>query len=717
MESGSSRVVRFGVFEMDLDARQLRKGGVRVKLQDQPFRVLALLVERPGKIVSREEIKDAVWAEDTFVEFDHGLNTVVQKIRQALGDSATSPRFLETVPRVGYRFVAPVEVSGGEGEPSADNGEAGESNRSGLDWRRALPWALAAGLAILLVVDVSLVHFSEAPVERPVSKWSFAPQALSTSSQSVAVSPNGRHVAYVAGPGDPRLWVRDVDRLEPRELAGTEGARRPFWSPDSRLIGFAAGDEVKRISVQGGPATSLCRLPENFWGGNWSPDGESVAFGAELPPRVFEVGARGGEPKLLFEPEKTAKGSGNSHPYFLPPEAGARSMLMEVGGLGEGDIVLKNLETGESRVLAEGSHPVYSPSGHIVYQRQDGLWALPFSLDALKPTGEAFPIVEGDGSPSIAKEGMLVSVELPRGRLGRLVWRDRAGKKLGEIGQPQQSVRTPTLSPNGRRVAVLAIEGGNRDVWVHEVDRPVKRRLTFHAAWGSRPQWSPSGREITFLSLRGGNWDIFRRAADGTGEPELLVGTEAAERPWGWSRDENYLLYTTQAEGGRDLWYLERKGDGEEFESVPFLTTPFNEDAPNLSPDGRFLAYCSDTSGEYQVYVRPFPSGDGQWQVSANGGNQPRWSRDGKELFYVEGDTLAAVEVTTSPAFALVSTTPLFSDPHLSSATSGQIAYDVSADGRFVLVESVGSESAEARPTSIHVVENWYEEFRNREQD
>ena len=576
-----------------------------------------------------------------------------------------------------------------------------------------LALALAAGLAIALA-SLSYLYFTQTPVERPVKKWSFAPEALSSNFGPVAVSPNGRHIAYVADPDAPSLWLRDVDRLVPRELAGTAGARQPFWSPDSRFIGFAAGGQVKKISVREAPPITLCLSPGTFWGGSWSPDGEAIVFGAGGPPQIFEVPAPGGEPKLLFEPESTGKGSSNAHPHFLPPEAAARSVLMRVGDLVDSDIVLKNLETGDSLVLATGRRPVFSPSGHVVYQVRSGLWALPFSLDALKPTGEAFPLVENSRSPSVAKDGTLVSVDLRGGGLKQLVWRDRAGEKLGEIGQPQELIGHPVLSPDGRSVAVGVREGGSWDVWVHEVERPIRRRLTFDAAYEGRPQWSPSGHKITFQSARGGTYGIFRRAADGTGEAELLVGTEANENLYGWSRDGNYLLYTAQAEGNTDLWYLKRKGDGEDFESVPFPATPFNESAPSLSPDGHFLAYCSDLSGEDQVYVRPFPSGDGQEQVSTNGGCQPRWGRDGKELFYVEGDTLTAVEVATSPDFAVVSTAPLFSDPHL-SAGRNSVSYDVSADGRFVLVDS--ADSAEAEPPSIHVVENWYEEFRDREQD
>ena len=602
----------------------------------------------------------------------------------------------------------------GAGSAVQQDSTAARSALSASRKRERLSWALAASLAVALFASLFLRQ--TASPELPVSKWSFAPEALlMTTGLNEAVSPNSRHIAYLAGPGEPALWVRDIDREEPRRLAGTEGASRdPFWSPDSRSLGFVVKDELKKISIDGGLPITLCPLPGSYYGGSWSPDGQTVAFASSF--RIYEVPARGGPPKLLFEPEETEKGTRNYAPRFLPLQARARSLVLGVGDGLATDLVLKNLETGESQVLAQdGVWASYSPSGHLVFTKigsglQLSLWALPFSLETLRPSGEAFPIAENARHPSVSEDGTLVFLERPAGRLQQLVWRDRDGEKLGEIGQPQQIIASPVISPDGRRVAVRATESGNfnLDVWVHEVERPMKQRLTFGAAMDSRQQWSASGREITFES----KGDIFRRAADGTGEAELLVATEAEARPYGWSRDGNYLLYTATGEGGSDLWYLKRKDDGEGFESAAFLETPFNEQAPHLSPDGRFIAYCSDASGEYQVYVRPFPSGDGQWQVSACGGCQPRWSADGKELFYVEQDTLMAVGVTTSPAFAAVSTTPLFSDPHLVARTPIPVSYDVSTDGRFVLVDTV--ESEEAKPPSIHVVENWFEEFRDR---
>ena len=405
-------------------------------------------------------------------------------------------------------------------------------------------------------------------------------------------------------------------------------------------------------------------------------------------------------------------------PHFLPIESAARSILFASGGIFEdANITLKNLETGEEEVLAQGALPVYSVSGHILFQtgyRAAGLWALPFSIETLSATGEAFPMAENAVRPSVATDGTLVYSEFVGRGIQQLVWRDREGKELAAIGRPQQDIRYPVLSADGRYVAAQATENNNIDVWVHEVERGIARRLTFDPSQDTRPVWPPSGENITFQTRRQGNVDIFSRAADGTGEPALLAGTEADERPYDWSADGKYLLYVVAGPEGSDLWYLKQKEDSSGFEPAPFLQTASNLRAPKFSPDGRFVAYTSNESGQYEINVQPFPEGRGKWQVSIDGGMQPRWGRDGKELFYVQGDTLMTVEVTTAPSFSPGEVTPLFSDANLVPGNANQVMYDVAADGqRFVLTEAVESEQSNA--PSIHVVQNWYEEFRDRQ--
>ena len=363
---------------------------------------------------------------------------------------------------------------------------------------------------------------------------------------------------------------------------------------------------------------------------------------------------------------------------------------------------------------------MYAPSGHIIYQTdryESGLWALPFSIDTLKPTGAAFPIAQEAVEPSVSADGTLVYIDLFGSGQRQLEWRDRDGTRMGSIGQPQLEMSYPALSPNGRLVAVSSRENGNQDIWVHEVERPIKRRLTSDPGMDTRPVWSPSGEEITFQSTRQGNYDIFRRPADDTGEPVFLFGTDRADRPYSWSSDGSFLLFTATSPGTRrDVWYLKRKDDGGGFEAVSFVQTPFAESAPQFSPDDRFVAYCSTDSGQAEVYVRPFPEGGASRQVSTDGGCQPRWSRTGRELFYVRDDTLMAVDFLTTPELSFGSPEPLFSYPSLATTNANQVTYDVSADGkRFVLVGVL--ESLEDAPPALHVVENWYEEFRERGQD
>jgi Tol biopolymer transport system component len=278
------------------------------------------------------------------------------------------------------------------------------------------------------------------------------------------------------------------------------------------------------------------------------------------------------------------------------------------------------------------------------------------------------------------------------------------------IGQPQEMAQ-PSLSPDGQRVAVRSNESGNYDIWVHDLTRSSKTQLTFEDQTEANPAWSPSGREIVYR-LGGSPNRIMRRAADGTGEAVALVEAEVQLNMPEWSRDGRYLAYREDGTETRsDIRYVELGAGAAAGEPVTFLDSPASESSPKLSPDGRFLAYMSDQSGRSEIYVRPFPSGDGEWQASVNGGNRPRWRSDGKELYYVEGDTLMAVSVSTGSAFTPGQPQPLFEAPGL---TRG---YDVSADGqRFITVAPAEADGEEEAPPAIRIVQNCFEEFRDREQ-
>ncbi len=710
-----SVVNRFGALE-DValhEAGQLRKNGLRV--QEQPFRVLALLLDKPGRVVTREELQEKVWP-DTHVDFEHSLNTAVNKIREALGDSASSPRFVETLPGRGYKFLATVEGTGTDSQRSlADSSPPKAGLQRTIHRLRVALIALAAVFAITAIMLVFIPESGEVSRTTSPRRYSITPAGPLSRSHwpSVAVSPDGRHIAYVA-PSDQNgeslsLWVHDLTKDLAREITPAGDSASPFWSPDSRFLAFKEGDELKRVSIAGGSPITVCRL-DGLRKGTWGPGGASITVqaggqtGALNLAKLYEVAAGGGEPKLLAGGD----GKGFTDPHFLPS---SRYLLYTaVNPRYDPRIMLRNLDNGQETELTAGVYPVYSPSGHILYQSgwtREAIWALPFSLRDLEPMGEPFLVAEGARFPSPAFDGTLVYLEPSRAGSQRLVWRDRQGRKVGEIGQPQKEIFLPSLSPDGRYVGVEGVEERTgADVWLQEVERPIKTRLTFDAAWDSRSIWSPDSQRVAFCSNRNGGIDLFIKPIDGSEEAEAVLTSPSLEFPEAWSPGGEHLLL---AYPPGTILSLARQRDGTWAEPVPYSESGFVEDAAQFSPGGRFVAYCSNESGRGEVYVRPFPPGRGKWKVSQDGGEQPRWSRDGQELFYVKKDTLYVVLVSTEPAFTQGASTKLFTSPDLEWPFPSP-TYDVSLDGqRFVTVETIG----EAPPARIRIVQNWFEEFRD----
>ncbi|MCP5112623.1 MAG: hypothetical protein GY953_17505, partial [bacterium] len=300
------------------------------------------------------------------------------------------------------------------------------------------------------------------------------------SNESLQVSPDGKHIAYLAGVPQ-RLWIHDLDSQLPREIEGSEGARYPFWAPGSDVVAFAQGTDLKKVSVRGGPATTISGLPGGsafFFTGDWNPDGSTIVVSSGNPRRLYEIPAGGGEATPLTEPGDSNLSFPPAFPQFLPEDSGKRALLFFAGEVVEGQIVVQDLETGEREVLTEGGPFTYSPSGHILFQpsRDDSsvLFAMPFSTKSLRPTGEAFPIAENAAFPSVAADGTLVYLGVDSPRAEQLIWRDRSGAKVGAVGDPHQEVRAPAISPDGGRVLVRAREGTNWDIWVHDTSGGLK---------------------------------------------------------------------------------------------------------------------------------------------------------------------------------------------------------------------------------------------------
>jgi eukaryotic-like serine/threonine-protein kinase len=728
--------LRFGLFEVDLTTGELRKRGRKVMLQEQPFKLLALLLRRPGELVTREELQQALWPGDTFVEFDESLNKAIQKLRQALGDSPDNPHFIETIPRRGYRFITPVERVEPDGQaeephpPDADQGALSPTTARRLHRERTL-WiaALAAATAIILAL---WIQWPSQPPAR-LRKYTLAPQR---GFDNPVISPDGRQIAYTAAgsvnqtdqpagaASATRLWIQDLNREEPREIAGTDGAHAlPFWSPDSAFVGIAIKNQLWKVPIQGSGPSLICEISGALLGGTWSLDGRTIVFSVHHQG-IYEVPASGGVPKMLIPLDHSAAGDHFDTPYLLPTRGGDRSLLYAAQRIGAiHDIVLRSLRSGKRTVLAQDSvDPSYSATGHILYKQTAGVFgvirALPFSLATMSATGEAFTVALNGHQPSVARDGTLVYWAEGSWPRIQLAWHDRSGHKIAAAGLPEP-IETMSLSPDGRSVAFNLIRDGNEDkkgIWILDAIRGTNTRLTFSPQADIYPVWSPTGKQIAFASNRLGRADIYTAAIGGSGDVSVLVAGLLHKQPNDWSPDGRILVYEMEdPKTGRDLWYLKAKQGGG-YESALFLRTPAYEGTARFSPDGQFLAYVSTESGRPEVYVRHFPDGSEMRRISVGGGWLPAWRKDGKELFYLEGETLVSVAVATRPVFSIGETRRLFKSPGLTGVTLSASfyadpMYGVSADGqRFLFPEIVG----QAGKSVIHVVENWFEEFRNR---
>ncbi len=351
--------------------------------------------------------------------------------------------------------------------------------------------------------------------------------------------------------------------------------------------------------------------------------------------------------------------------------------------------------------------PVYSSTGHILYHREGnnpGIWAFPFSASKLERTGEPFLVVPQGMRHSVARDGTLSFIRGTGGDLRQLIWVDRTGKVEGAIGEPQRGLLFPALAPDGRRVAVVAGESGKLDLWVYDAIRQTKTRLTFTEGEKRYPSWTASGSHVVFEGREGEAPGIVRTTADGTGQPELLAkgGAPAV------SQDGKFVAYVSSGpKTSADLWYVALVG---ERKPVAFLEAPGVQTAPRFSPDGRYLAYMSNESPPFQIYIKPFPSGEGKWQVSLNRGMLPRWSRSGDRLYYESNNQLMEVEVTTRPSFSLGTPRVVFTGE--AAGVDLTTAFDVAPDGkRFVALREVTGR--DSRTPAITVVQNWFAEFRN----
>jgi eukaryotic-like serine/threonine-protein kinase len=556
----------------------------------------------------------------------------------------------------------------------------------------------------------------------------------------VALSPDGTQLVYVATQaGIQQLYLRAMDSREARPMPGTEGAFNPFFSPDGQWVGFFAGGKLEKVSVSGGAAITLDSYGSLPLGASWSSQG-IIAFSAKADESLQQVPDAGGTQQPLTRLEK--REIGHRWPDFLP---GGKALLFTAGATTNmwtnAEVGVFSLATSERRsLIREGTQPRYAPSGHLVYAQGGSLMAVAFDPQRLMSTGAAVPVVEGvlqsavSGAAqySISATGSLVYVSGGvQSARSRLVWVSRNGVEQ-PLAAPAQAYLGPRLSPDGRRIAI-AIEGQETQIWQYDLFRDTLTRFTFEGNSNLVPVWTPDGKRIAFISNKEGPQNLFWQLADGGGGLERLTTSDYTDVPHSWSPDGKLLAFVEVSPiTGWDIWVL-RMGDsstgsgqapsaesgqapspdsGQGRKTQPFLRTPFNESVPRFSPDGRWLAYISDESGRFEIYVQPYPGPGGKWQISTEGGTEPAWNPNGRELFYRSGDKMMAVDIATQPGFAAGKPRMLFEGPYEPAPITNP-NYDVSPDGqRFLMLKPV--EQEQAAPTQINVVLNWSEELKRR---
>jgi Tol biopolymer transport system component len=550
----------------------------------------------------------------------------------------------------------------------------------------------------------------------------------------LSVSPDGRKVVFTASGTQSGIWIRDLDTLQWRRLTGTEGAQSPFWSPDSRFLGFAVGTDLKKIEVAGGPPQTLCTIPTTLVGtGAWSRDGV-IVFGVRAGGPIRRVSASGGVPVEITSID-TARGElFHALPTFLPDGKHflyLRQGSAEVAGIYAASLDTKPAEQSRERILANAFAAPYV-DGNLFFMREGTLMVQPFDAGKLQLRGEPVPVAEHVGTVgsggyfSVSPTGVLAyrsGITATNGTL-QSAWFDRQGKATGPAGEPSPD-RGQRLSPDATRaVGRDNPPQGPGDLWVLDFARGVRTRFTFRQSPGSFPVWSPDGASIVFSSGDSPLDTIYEKAASGAGEAkELLKKSGEPKVPTSWSRDGRSLLYftTTVANTNSDLWVLPLAGDRK---PALLLGTQFNEGYGSFSPDGRWVAYASNESGRNEIYVRPFVSsgssggssgpslGEGKWQVSKDGAalalnmGPPRWRSDGKEIIFGgPNNAVMAVEVNGSgPAFQMGTPQLLFTAPLNNGG-------DVTADHkRFLLATTPGA--GQQTSTPITVVLNWQADLK-----
>jgi eukaryotic-like serine/threonine-protein kinase len=593
--------------------------------------------------------------------------------------------------------------------------------------RERLAWVL---VGVLGVLSAASLPFAVARLRRPSAvrpiRLSILPPEDLMESAALALSPDGRWLA-VSGrdeTGNLAIWMRSLESGEFKKLPGTDDARMPFWSPDSRQIGFFSRDQLKKLDLETGSIATICSIAggaDVAQGATWSPEGV-VLFSPSRRSPLFRVSSDGGAPVAATKltEEKGRVTAAHLFPWFLPD--GRRYLYVSANSVAERmtfHVLLGSLDGGPPIEVLQTPSPspvAFSREGYLLFVR-DGLMAQAFDPRSGRLSGAEMRVLDAasiwNAAGSISQTGVLVFGRIGVALGGRveLTWFDRTGRELGKASR--RAYRDPSISPDGKRVAgQIFDETGLGDLWILELDRNVESRFTFQPAWRVNPIWSPDGSRIAYASNRDrGPAQLFVKRSDGTGQEERLLKTAHQSVPTDWTADGRFIVYEDHdpQTGKRDLWMLPTSGDRQPF---AYLQTPFDEFQGQVSPDGKWMAYGSDESGRWEIYVQPIPATAGKWQISNAGGTQPRWRGDGREIFYLALDKkITSVDVRLGPRPEFGAPRALFPVRVVQNAANSD-EFLATPDGRRFL--AAASTSAGLGPQAFKVLLNWPAGLRKR---
>jgi len=676
----SAAAIVFGPFRFDRSNRILSRDGEEISLPPRVVAVLEFLLDRAGRIVSKDAILEGAW-NGAFVS-ETSLTEAISQLRQALGDDSQSPAFIQTVHRRGYRFIAEVKSTGPPtAAPAAVDSESGveEPPRTTLSPARfgvpigiavALIAALAAGWVLgrrTTAIPAAAQHGVPAVrlgIELPPN------QILRTWARGIAISPDGRTIVYVAAIDDvATLFRRPIDQVAGVPIAGTEDATAPFFSPDGNWIGFFAQGLLRKIPLTGGTPVDICNASLAV-AGTWGDDG-TIVFSTLTPAHLMRVDANGGTPVKLLDPDPTRDEIGLLDPVMLP---GSRVLLFTSWSntIRASRIDALSLDSGARRSIVESAAaPLYAGEGFLVYSVPGGTVATPFDSTEARLTGAPVATIDdaltdpftGFAQVALSNDGTLAYIPGDTKAANRelaSVGRDGTSEPLAF---PPRLYRNLEMAPDGRRFAATIVDGDRSDVWIGDLETGSLNRLTFDG-FNIEPVWSPDGQWVAFAARHGGPYGVWRKRANGKGAAEQLLSHQLGAAPVSWSPDGRDLVCDEISdETGFDLWILHENEDGT-WTGRPFIREPGQQIYGAISPDGRWFVYESLDGDTQRVFMTDYPAHASRWQIS-DAGWGVLWRPDGGAVQYLDGTSLIEVPVTFRPEPTFGKAQKLFERPDL----------------------------------------------------